>query len=191
MVTRAPLWAAPLCRGTSKGNTAFPQGHGESLAGGRTYLRSWRNILKLSGLGTRPWFALSFHRLIEFVDLNFSEFSQSVLFASSGALQSYARPPGLRVRILGGAGAMLAPWPSEDLQGEEFWETEAEHGPWAGHWEGAPAGWEDKPSPQRAEGLGYRNQPGGQYRVNPLSIQVIDFYKLPIANLNNSKLIFL
>lgn len=41
-------------KGTSKDNAAFPQGHLESLARGPTYLKSLRNILKLSRLGIRP-----------------------------------------------------------------------------------------------------------------------------------------
>lgn len=101
------LWADCRGKGLSKGSAAFPQGHRESLARGWTYLQSLRNILKLSRLGTQPWFVLSFHRL----DLNVSRFS----FIGSPALLGWSPRSGVRVR--GGTGALLAPQPSSNWPG--------------------------------------------------------------------------
>lgn len=124
--------------------------------------------MKLSGLGTRPWFALSFHRLSEFLDLNFSTFSQSVLFASSGALRSYARPPQARGEDSGRSGSHAGSMALQGLAGRgvlgKFPGLSMGPGLGTGKWHRLGG----KTSHQhRAKGLGYRNQPGGQYRVTP------------------------
>jgi hypothetical protein len=121
-------------RGTFKGDADFPQGHQKSLARDRTSLQSLRSILKLSSLGKQPWFAWSFHRLIEFLDLNYSRFSQAVLFASSEVLQSQAGPPG----PVWGFWEVWERFCLTDLQqvtgDREFWKhlwTECHCGPWS------------------------------------------------------------
>lgn len=161
------LWEG---KATSKGNAAFLQGHCESLASGRTYLKSLRNILKLSRLGTRPSFALSFHRLIEFLDLNFSRFSQSVLFASSEALQSQHRlMPQTQSEDSGRCGSRAV---SKTLRGLSRKRCPGktpptEHSPRAWHWEGAQTGWEDKPSTQSC-GPGFHGAAWSSVQGGPL-----------------------